>query len=92
MLGRLKMDQDKRRKREEKRDIKKDGNRSRRRYLKRIVDEDPENAHLYDDFEFGENNTSTKYNGLDTDSKRKKQEEWERQQYGQDNMEEEERY
>lgn len=69
------MDKDnKRLLREEKRLLKKDGNRSRRRSLQRKLDGDPENAHDAD-FEFNEHNTSTKLNGMDKDSTRKKKDE-----------------
>lgn len=77
--------------REEKRAIKKDGNRSRRRYLQRQLDEDPDNAH-YDDYDYNDYNSSTRLNGIDQDSTRKKKEEWEQFMNGQDNISEEERY
>jgi hypothetical protein len=56
--------------REEKRLLKKDGNRSRRRYLQRQLELDPEVAHKVE-FEFNEFNTSTQMNGFDNDSTRK---------------------
>lgn len=50
--------------RETKRQIKKDGNRSRRRYLKRILDKDPNSAHLEDDYNY-KYNSSEYLNGFD---------------------------
>lgn len=69
------MDKDqKRQTREDKRALKKDGNRTRRRELQRKLKEDPENAHE-DDFEFNEHNTSTKLNGFDHDATRRRRQE-----------------
>jgi hypothetical protein len=63
------MEDKKRLLREEKRQIKKDGNRSRRRHLQRQLLEDPEHAHECD-FEFDEYNSSTRLNGIDYDKRR----------------------
>jgi hypothetical protein len=78
--------------REAKRQVKKDGNRERRRYLKKQLLDDPENAHLYDedDYDYGFN-SSTHYNGIDRDSTRRRQQEYEDYMYQQDNEEEERR-
>jgi hypothetical protein len=51
--------------REMKRQIKKDGNRSRRRHFQRQLQKNPEDAH-WDEFEF-KHNSSTSLNGLDLD-------------------------
>lgn len=75
--------------REEKRQIKKDGNRSRRRHLQRQLLNDPDNAHN-DEYDF-DHNSSTHLNGMDSDSKRKK-EDYEHHMFGQDNEEEREVY
>ncbi len=84
------MDDKKRLLREEKRQVKKDGNRSRRRFFQRQLLEDPENAH-FDDFEFDEYNSSVRLNGFDND-KRKQQEAYEQEMYGTDNEEDREQY
>ena len=79
--------------REAKRQVKKDGNRERRRDLKRQLIEDPENAHLVDDeYDYGFN-SSTHYNNIDRDSTRirKKQQEYEEYMHQQDYQEEDER-
>jgi hypothetical protein len=78
--------------REAKRQVKKDGNRERRRHLKQQLIEDPENAHLDDEYDYGFN-TSTDYNGIDRDStrKRRQQQDYEDRMYQQDNEEEERR-
>jgi len=55
--------------RELKRQIKKDGNRSRRRHLDRQLKDNPEEAH-WDEYNF-KHKSSTKLNGIDNDSKRK---------------------
>lgn len=55
--------------RETKRQIKKDGNRSRRRHLQKQLEDDPENAHLSDDYDY-KYNSSTYLNGMDHDRKR----------------------
>jgi hypothetical protein len=47
-----------------KRQIKKDGNRSRRRHFQRQLQKNPEDAH-WDEFEF-KHNSSTSLNGLDS--------------------------
>lgn len=77
--------------RETKRQIKKDGNRSRRRYLKRQLEEDPDHAHL-DDYDF-KYDSSTWLNGMDHDATRRKkqQEDYDHYMHGQDNEEEERR-
>ncbi len=84
------MEDKKRLLREEKRQIKKDGNRSRRRSLQRQLLDDPENAHEFD-FEFDEYNSSVRLNGIDQD-KRRQQEAYEQEMYGTDNEEEREQY
>ena len=76
--------------RETKRQIKKDGNRSRRRHLKKQLEDDPENAHLLDDYDY-KYDSSTYLNGMDNDSTRKK-DEYDNHMHGQDNEEESERY
>lgn len=77
--------------REAKRQVKKDGNRERRRYLKRQLFEDPENAHLDDEeYDYGFN-SSTHYNGIDRDSTRRRQQEYEDYMNQQDNQEEDDR-
>ncbi len=65
---------DKRYYRNLKRDVKKAGNRQRRRDLQRQLDAGPE--HL-DDVEVRKHR-SDKYNGLDHDRKRHKKDEWQR--------------
>ena len=51
--------------REIKRIVKKDGNRSRRRYLKKILIDNPQEAHLEEDYKY-EFNSSKSLNGIDT--------------------------
>jgi len=86
------MHEDKKRElRETKRQIKKDGNRSRRRHLQRQIQDDPENAHLEDDYDY-KHNSSTWLNGIDNDSTRKKREEYDHHMNQQDNEEESESY
>ena len=60
--------QDKRLLREMKRQIKRDGNRSRRRYLNRRLAENPEDAH-FDEYTF-DHNSSAGLNGFDNDNTR----------------------
>jgi len=48
--------------REIKRGIKKDGNRSRRNYLKRQLEKNPDDAHN-DEYNFDSNNSSKPLNG-----------------------------
>jgi hypothetical protein len=67
------MDQDKRRLRKLKRDIKRAGNKRRRQYLKRELDKNPEEA-PHSEFEFGRD-TSTGLNRLDEDATRRRPEE-----------------
>jgi hypothetical protein len=55
-----------------KRDVKKLGNKRRRSWLKRQLDEDPENAH-YDEYDFG-TLSSKHYNGMDRDRTRRREE------------------
>ena len=57
------MDQDKRRYRQLKRDVKRAGNRARRRHLKRELTESPEEA-AHSDFDFGRK-SSASLNGND---------------------------
>jgi len=65
------MDQEKRRLRQLKRDIKKAGNRKRRQFLKRNLRDDPEGA-AEADFDYGRA-SSTGLNGLDKDSTRRRE-------------------
>jgi hypothetical protein len=65
------MDQEKRRHRQLKRDIKKAGNRQRRRSLARHLRDDPEGA-AHSEFDFG-HNTSAPFNGNDHDATRRRQ-------------------
>jgi hypothetical protein len=65
------MDQEKRRHRQLKRDIKKAGNRQRRRSLARDLRDDPEGA-AHSEFDFG-HNSSTPFNGNDHDATRRRQ-------------------
>ena len=67
------MDQDKRRYRQLKRDIKKAGNRKRRQHLKRQLAENPEDA-AHSEFDFGRD-SSTGLNGLDRDATRRRRNE-----------------
>jgi hypothetical protein len=67
------MDQDKRRYRQLKRDLKKAGNRKRRQYLKRQLAESPEDAAQIE-FDFGRNSTVGR-NGIDRDTTRRRCEE-----------------
>jgi hypothetical protein len=64
------MNQDKRRHRELKREVKRAGNRKRRQHLKRQLTEDPEGA-TQTDFDFGRN-SSAALNGIDRDAKRRR--------------------
>jgi hypothetical protein len=66
------MDQDKRRHRELKREIKKAGNRKRRQHLKRQLERNPEEA-ADTDFDFGRD-SSVGLNGNDQDATRRKDE------------------
>jgi hypothetical protein len=66
------MDQDKRRYRKLKRQVKKAGNKSRRAQLKRDLTENPEEAHL-SEYDFGNQSSST-MNGMDNDSTRRPRE------------------
>jgi hypothetical protein len=66
------MDQDKRRYRQLKRDIKKAGNRKRRQHLKRQLAESPEDAARVE-FEFGRD-SSAGLNGMDRDATRRRRE------------------
>jgi hypothetical protein len=67
------MDQEKRRHRELKRDLKKAGNRKRRRALQRDLIDNPEDA-AHSEFDFGRN-SSAGLNGNDHDATRKRDEE-----------------
>lgn len=64
------MDQDKRKYRQLKRDLKKTGNRKRRRHLLRELLDNPEDA-AHTQFEFGRDGT-VGLNGNDRDSTRRK--------------------
>jgi hypothetical protein len=67
------MNDDKRRHRQMKRDIKKAGTRSSRRQLKRQLDEDPAHAHE-GEVDYGRN-SSAPLNGNDRDATRSRDEE-----------------
>ena len=67
------MDQDKRRYRQLKRNVKKAGNRARRRHLKRELTDSPEGA-ANTDFDFGRK-SSASLNGYDRDATRRRDEE-----------------
>ena len=67
------VDPDKRRYRQLKRDIKKAGNRARRRHLKRELTESPEEA-AQTDFDFGRK-SSASLDGYDRDATRRRDEE-----------------
>jgi hypothetical protein len=64
------MDQDKRRYRQIKRDVKRAGTRKMRRHLKRDLTEDPEDA-AYSEFDYGRN-SSASLNGNDQDATRRR--------------------
>jgi len=64
------MDQDKRRLRKLKRDVKRAGNKRRRRQLQRDLVENPEDA-PFSQFEFGRD-SSAGFNGMDQDATRRK--------------------
>jgi hypothetical protein len=63
------MDEDKRRYRKLKRDIKRAGNKRRRQHLKRTLAEKPEEA-PYTEFDFGRD-SSAGLNGMDQDATRR---------------------
>jgi hypothetical protein len=65
----MNMDQDKRRYRKLKRDIKRAGNKRRRQHLKRELAENPEEA-PFSEFDFGET-SSESMNGMDRDATRR---------------------
>lgn len=52
-----------------KRCIKKRGGKQRRAFLKKTLNDNPEEAHLYDEYDFGEYG-SEQFNGMDHDSTR----------------------
>jgi hypothetical protein len=64
------MDQDKRRYRQLKRDLKRAGTRKMRRHLKRDLTESPEDA-AYSEFDYGRN-SSASLNGNDQDATRRR--------------------
>jgi hypothetical protein len=64
------MDREKRQLRKLKRDLKRAGNKSRRRHLKRELAENPEEA-PHSEYDFGRK-TSETLNGLDKDATRRK--------------------
>jgi hypothetical protein len=64
------MNQDKRRHRELKRDIKRAGTRKMRRHLKRTLTDDPESAAAAE-FDYGRD-SSAGLNGIDHDAKRRR--------------------
>jgi hypothetical protein len=63
------MDQDKRRYRQLKRQVKKAGNKSRRAHLKRELTDNPEEAH-WSEYDFG-SESSANMNGMDNDTTRR---------------------
>jgi hypothetical protein len=65
------MNDDKRRQRQLKRDIKKAGNRKRRQHLKRDLAKDPEEA-AHTEFDFGRD-SSESLNGIDNDPTRRRE-------------------
>jgi hypothetical protein len=66
------MDPDKRQFRKLKRDLKRAGSKRRRRFLKRELEENPEDA-PHSEFDFGRT-SSAGFNGMDQDSTRRKRE------------------
>jgi hypothetical protein len=64
------MKQDKRILRELKREVKRAGNKRRRQFLKRQLEDQPEEA-PYAEFDFGRD-SSAGFNAMDQDAKRKK--------------------
>jgi hypothetical protein len=64
------MDQEKRRLRQLKRDVKKAGNRKRRQALKRDLERNPEDA-AHAEFDFGRD-SSEGLNGIDNDATRRR--------------------
>ena len=64
------MNQDKRRHRELKREIKRAGNKKRRQHLKRQLEVNPEEANV-DEFDYGRN-SSRELNGVDQDATRQR--------------------
>jgi hypothetical protein len=64
------MNQDKRLLRKLKRDLKRAGNKRRRQFLKRTLEENPEEA-AHAEFDFGRTCT-TGFNGMDRDATRRK--------------------
>lgn len=66
------MNDDKRRHRQLKRDVKKAGNRKRRRHLDRDLARDPEHAHE-SEFDFGRHSSEV-FNGNDQDATRQRDE------------------
>jgi hypothetical protein len=64
------MDQDKRRYRKLKRDVKRAGNKRRRQHFKRELADNPEEA-PYSEFDFGSDRSAT-LNGLDNDATRRR--------------------
>jgi len=65
------MQDDKRRQRQLKRDIKKAGNRKRRQHLKRDLAQNPEEA-PHTEFDFGRD-SSESLNGIDNDATRRRE-------------------
>lgn len=57
-----------------KRSVKKDGNKKRRAFFKQNLVENPEEAHLCDEFDFGDLN-SKQFNGMDNDATRRRDDE-----------------
>jgi hypothetical protein len=64
----MSMDQDKRRYRKLKRDVKRAGNKRRRAHLKRELANDPDEA-PFSEFDFGQTSSET-MNGMDQDATR----------------------
>ncbi len=64
------MDRDKRELRQTKREVKRAGSKRRRRYLKRELTENPEDA-AHTDFRFGRD-SSARFNAMDRDATRRR--------------------
>jgi hypothetical protein len=60
--------------RELKRDIKKEGNKRRRAYYKQNLEQNPEEAHWCDEYDFG-GLSSKQFNGMDNDATRRRDDE-----------------
>lgn len=72
------VDRDKKRYRDTKRFLKKEGNRDRRRFFKRQLEQSPNDATTEDEYDFGRN-SSASMNGWYKDTKRRSDDEDEEQ-------------